>query len=72
MAVDIISRPIAVDDFVYHYNYIFKVLAVGTESIRVLIHPPSKTSKPKRIYACHCCLLPKEDVLLHILKTGEL
>jgi len=72
MATDVISRPIEVDDFVFHYNYIYKVVAVGPKSVRVLIYPPSATSKKKTILGQECCLLPKEDVLLHILKTGEL
>ena len=72
MAFDVISRPIEVDDFVFHYNYIYKVMSVGAKAIKVLIHPPSPTSKSKTILGYQCCLLLKDDVLMHILKTGRL
>lgn len=72
MATDLIGREINVDDFVYHYTYTYKVLSVGPSYISAMIHPQSKTSKKKSICARECCLLPKDDVLLWILKNGKM
>lgn len=72
MAKDIIGRPIEIDDFVFHYNYIYKVLRVSETSATIIIHPKSPTSNKKTIMSRECCLLPKDDVLMRILKNGEL
>lgn len=72
MAIDVIGRPIEIDDFIFHYNYVYQVLAVNRELITVIIHPKSATSKKKRIMSRECCLLPKGEVLLWVLKNGKL
>ena len=69
---DVIGREISVGDFVFHYNFIYKVLAVGNFAVTMMIHPPSKTSKKKTIMSRECCLLPPEEVTMWILKNGKI
>lgn len=68
MAKDIIGREIDVDDFVYFYNYMYKVISVNPMSVKVIIQPKSPTSKPRVVLGRECALLPKGDVLLWLLK----
>ena len=68
---DVIDREIRVDDFVFSNNYIYKVLQVNLKTVTCMIQPRSKTSKKKVIYGRDCCVIPKEEVLLWILKSGK-
>ena len=71
MATDVLGREIRVDDYVFHYNYVYLVKSVTSGGVKALIQPPSKTSKSKTILGRECALLAKEDVLLWTLKTGK-
>lgn len=72
MAADVLGREINVDDFVFYYNSIYQVLGVGKTGVKAIIYPKSSTSRNRTITSRECCLLPKEEVLLKILKTGKL
>lgn len=68
MTVDIIGREIVVDDFVVYYSNIYKVLAIGKSYIRLIIEPKSKTSRQTAVMSNLVALLPKEEVLIWLLK----
>lgn len=80
MAYDIIGREIREGDYVFSGSYMYLVtstshpLKTGKFShgyVIALIHPPSKTSRTKTIYGENCCVIPKEEYLLWILKKGH-
>ena len=74
MAVDIIGRPINVDDIVVFYNNVYKVLAVPEAKpgsryvpIRIVLFSKSKTTQPQTKRSGDCCLITKEDALIWML-----
>lgn len=80
MAYDIIGREIREGDYVFSNNYLYIVKSVSKPSrtgvrthgyVTALIDPPSKTSRLKSIYGKECCVIPKEEYLLWILKKGH-
>lgn len=70
MANDAIGRKIAGEDFVFYYNSVYKVLATNDTMVKVMIHPKSKTSRARHLLGREVALLPKEDVLLWLIKNG--
>lgn len=73
MATDCIGRTVVAGDFVYSNNYIYEVKAAvdsksGHGYLKLFLANPSKTTKPKQQPSRECCLLPKEDYLIWLLK----
>lgn len=75
---DMLSRDIAVGDFVVYYSNLYEVKSLGkphsngSGSVRIMIYPPSKTSKPVLKYSKEMVRVPAEDVTMHLLKQGRL
>jgi hypothetical protein len=75
---DMLSREIAVGDFVVYYSNLYEVKAIckldftGHGYVKIMIYPPSKTSKPVTKYSREMVRVPAEDVTLHLLKQGRL
>ncbi len=71
---DVIDRPIEVGDFVYYYSHLYEVKKMfpvhssGSGGLKLMIHPASRTSKNKDATGRECCLIPKEELLLWMLK----
>lgn len=78
MAVDIIGRPINVDDIVVFYNNVYKVIRVAETNlnsknalIRIILFSKSKTTTPQTKRSGDCCLINKEDALIWMLTQHE-
>jgi hypothetical protein len=71
MALDVVGREIAVDDFVYHYNCVYQVKSVNKINVTMKIYPASKTSRPKTTVGRDCCLIPAADMTIWLLKKAE-
>jgi hypothetical protein len=75
---DMLSRELAVGDFVVYYSNLYEVKSLGrpghsgTGSVRIMIYPPSKTSRPVLKHSSEMVRVPAEDVTLHLLKQGRL
>jgi hypothetical protein len=73
---DMLGRELAVGDFVVFYTNLYQVVSFGAKAIsghgyaKIMIHPPSKTSKPVRKYSREMVQVPAADVTLHLLKNG--
>ena len=73
---DMLGRDLAVGDFVVFYTNLYQVTALGSPSpsghgyTKIMIHPPSKTSKPVRKYSREMVQVPAADVTMHLLKNG--
>lgn len=77
-ALDIIGRPLNVDDFVVYYNHVYKILAIKNlknsrgkvfnSTATLFLAKPSKTTKKRSITCNELTLLPAHDVLMWILK----
>ena len=71
-----LGRELAVGDFVVFYTNLYQVVALGAKAIsghgyaKIMIHPPSKTSKPVRKYSREMVQVPAADVTMHLLKNG--
>ncbi len=71
--LDMIGRPLEVGDLIAYYSNMYEVVAItGTHSVKALIKPASKTSKPRIVFSRETALLPKNDALLWLLKKGEI
>ena len=75
---DMLSREIAVGDFVVYYSNLYEVKSLGRANssgygqVRIMIYPASKTSKPVSKYSKEMVRVPAEDVTMHLLKEGQL
>ena len=75
---DMLGRELVVGDFVVYYSNLYEVKAIGKHNLyppdygyaKIMIHPPSKTSKPVRKYSREMVQVPAADVTLHLLKNG--
>jgi len=70
MSVDIIGRELVVDDFVVCYNNIYQILSISTGSVRMILANKSPSTRPIVKLAREVTLLPKEDVLMWVLKRN--
>lgn len=76
MAVDIIGRELAVGDHVAFYGNVYSLLFVPPtipgynphSSVKMILLNKSKTTKPVVKQAREVALLPKEDILMWLLK----
>lgn len=74
--LDIVDRPIHVDDFVVFYANVYKVLGLGkpnqhgSAQVRIKLAEPSKTTKSVVKYSRDMCVIPAADVTLWLLKKG--
>ena len=74
--LDIIDRPIRVDDFVVFYSNVYKVLglgkpnALGHGQVRIKLADPSASTKSVVKYSRDMCVIPAEDVTIWLLKKG--
>lgn len=74
--LDIIDRPIQVDDFVVFYSNVYKVVGLGkpnsygSAQVRIKLAEPSKTTKSVVKYSRDMCVIPAEDVTIWLLKKG--
>lgn len=80
MPYDVIGREIRVGDYVFSSTYMYEVFATSkpTKSdiwshghVTVMIVPRSNTSKKKTIFGRDCCVIPKEEYLLWLLKNPQ-
>jgi hypothetical protein len=75
--LDIVDRPIKVDDFVVFYSNVYKVTglgkpnAQGSGQVRIKLAEPSKTTKSVVKYSRDMCLVPEHDVTMWLLKKGH-
>jgi hypothetical protein len=75
--LDIIDRPIKVDDFVVFYSNVYKVIALGKPGqsghgqVRIKLADPSKTTKSVVKYSHDMCVIPAADVTMWLLKKGH-
>ena len=74
--LDIVDRPIKVDDFVVFYSNVYKVMGLGKPNaqghgqVRIRLAEPSPSSKPVTKYSRDMCLIPEQDVTMWLLKKG--
>lgn len=74
--LDIVDRPINVDDFVVFYSNVYKVTALGKPNqyghgqVRIKLAEPSPTTKSVVKYSRDMCLIPAEAVTMWLLKKG--
>lgn len=80
MPYDVIGREIKVGDYVFSSTYMYEVIATSKPPktgvwshghVAVMITPRSKTSKKKTIHGGDCCVIPKEEYLLWLLKKDQ-
>lgn len=75
---DMLSRELAVGDFVVYYSNLYEVKSLGRISssghgyVKIMIYPASKTSKPVSKYSREMVQVPSTDVTMHLLKEGQL
>lgn len=73
-----LSRELAVGDFVVYYSNLYEIKSLGKPNpsgygnVRIMIYPASKTSKPVSKYSKEMVRVPAEDVTMHLLKEGAL
>ena len=69
MAKDMLGRDVVAGDFIVSYNNIYKVEEELSEKyVRALLHHKTPSTRPKKIYATEMLLIPRDDVLVWILK----
>ena len=77
--LDIIGRPIHVDDFVVFYSLVYRVIGVGKPHpggrnsggpVRIKLAEPSKTTKSVVKFSDEMCVIPAEDVTVWLLRKG--
>lgn len=74
--LDIIDRPIRVDDFVAFYSNVYKVLGLGKPNanghaqVRIKLAEPSKSTKSVVKYSRDMCVIPAHEVTIWLLKKG--
>jgi hypothetical protein len=76
---DMLGRDLVVGDFVVYYSNLYEVKSLGKPhpnsqcgSVKIMIYPASKTSKPVLKYSKEMVRVPAEDVTMHLLKQGRL
>lgn len=67
-AKDILGRTISVEDYVMFYDQLYQVLQVGQNNAKIILIEKAKTTKAVSKPGNKMCILPKDDVLLHLLK----
>ena len=76
---DMLGRDLAVGNFVVFYTNLYQVVSLDAKVIsgrgghgyaKIMIHPPSPSSKPVRKYSREMVQVPAADVTLHLLKNG--
>lgn len=74
--VDLLSRPLSVDDYVVMFNNIYQVRELlghvynGNGLVRIILVDKSKTTKSVKKNSKDMCIIDKEDVLIWKLKRG--
>ena len=70
--VDMLERPLAVDDYVVYYSNIYQIkgLIGGYGTCRILLVDQSRTTKSVKKPSHEMCKIDKEDVLVWKLKRG--
>jgi len=74
--LDIVDRPIHLDDFVVFYSNVYKVIGVGKPGpggsgpVRIKLAEPSKTTKSVVKFSDEMCVIPAEDVTVWLLRKG--
>ena len=74
--LDIIDRPISVDDYVVFYSNVYRVTGLGKPNqfghgqVRIKLAEPSKTTKSVVKYSRDMCVIPAQDVTVWLLKKG--
>jgi len=78
VGTDLLGREIDVEDFVVFHNNLYQVLGGPSYKwqkksgmIRIVLVEKSKTTKPVSKYANHCCLVPRAEVMVWMLKGGK-
>ena len=73
-----LGRDLVVGDFVVYYSNLYEVKSLGkphsngSGSVRIMIYPASKTSKPVIKHSSEMVQVPAQDVTMHLLKQGRL
>lgn len=77
MALDLLGREIALNDYVVFHNNIYQVVEAPRATmknkaieVRILLVKRSKSTKPVLKYSRDMCIINKDDVLMWILKDG--
>lgn len=80
-AKDVIGREIQVGDYVFSYTDIYEVLWVGTPSppnsatgqgyAKIVKLDKSKTTRPLQRHTREMAVLPKDDVLIWMIKDRK-
>jgi hypothetical protein len=71
---DVVGREIVIGDFVYFYGNMYEVKKTFPVTsgrygrLKLMIYPASSTSKNKDASGGDCCLIPKEDIVVWMLK----
>ncbi len=74
--VDLLLRPLSVDDYVVLFNNIYQVRELlghvynGNGLVRIVLVDKSKTTKSVKKNSKDMCIIDKEDVLIWKLKRG--
>lgn len=75
---DMLSREIAIGDFVVYYSNLYEVKGLGIPNskghgtVKIMIYPASPSSKPVKKFSKEMVRVPAEDVTMHLLKEGSL
>lgn len=75
--VDLLERPLSVDDYVVLYNNVYQVKeflgklnGTGGGMVRIILLDKSKTTKSVKKHSSDMCKIDKEDVLIWKIKRG--
>ena len=74
--VDLLLRPLSVDDYVVLFNNIYQVRELlghvynGNGLVRIILVDKSKTTKSVKKNSKDMCIIDKEDVLIWKIKRG--
>lgn len=74
--VDLLLRPLSVDDYVVLFNNIYQVRELlghvynGNGLVRIVLVDKSKTTKSVKKNSKDMCIIDKEDVLIWKIKRG--
>ena len=74
--VDLLLRPLSVDDYVVLFNNIYQVRELlghvynGNGLVRIVLVDKSKTTKSVKKNSKDMCIRDKEDVLIWKIKRG--
>ena len=77
MITDIIGQKISIDDFVVFYSNIYQVIELGKPNkdgsgyVKIKMWNPLEFSRPVRKYSKDIAVLPKNAVLMWMLKQSN-